>query len=164
MEYSIHDNAIRRRISTSIKVIARIFMLLLTVLEIENLDQGHRVQHIHNDNMRWRRPTSIKVVACIFTIALSPFKRIYGLKYLKLNILVKVTAYNVTQRIHSMANIIVYTRHKWAFIASANRFPRYYRFKFSDLEKVGQGLEVILHNIRIFQNFSYLATYAYAKR
>ena len=53
VEYNIRNNAIRWRISTSVKVIARIFTLALAVFEIwtfqmfdfESLGQGHRIQH-----------------------------------------------------------------------------------------------------------------------
>ena len=62
-EYNVRNDAIRWRISTSIKDIVRTFMLSFTASEIltfqmfalEKIGQGHRVQH-SCDAIRWRMP------------------------------------------------------------------------------------------------------------
>ena len=141
VKHSIRKDAIRWRISTVIKVIARIFTLALTVLktltfhtcDLEILGKSHRVQH-----SQWFRSMANKSHSMNFYASFHQFRDIEVLKCLTLKF-----------RSRSRSNTVMpfggeykhLQKSQHVFCASSHCF-RDSRFEMFDLANLGQGHEV----------------------
>ena len=144
VEYNIRNDAMRWRISTSIKVIAHFYALtmfeILTfqMFDLANLGQGLRAQH----SQWWHSMANINLCKshCTnFYVSSHRFRdirfEIFDLE--KFSSMSRSTTFALPC---SMANMNLYKSHKCTCFASFHRFPDI--SKLCDVAIVGQGHDV----------------------